>query len=36
VGRGDVVDLARELFQDKGMTLTLLGDFSNGSPVKNL
>jgi predicted Zn-dependent peptidase len=34
VSRADVIDLAGELFQDEGMTLTLLGDFSESFQVK--
>jgi len=36
VSRADVVELAGELFQDHGMTLTLLGDFSESLQIKNL
>jgi predicted Zn-dependent peptidase len=36
VSRADVVELAREIFQANGMTLTLLGDFSDGFQLKNL
>ena len=36
VSRADVIDLAQALFQNNSLTLTLLGDFSDGSPVKNL
>jgi predicted Zn-dependent peptidase len=36
VTRVDVVELARELFQTDGMTLTLLGDFDDGFQIKNL
>ena len=35
VSRADVVELARELFQNDGMTLTLLGDFADDFQVKN-
>jgi predicted Zn-dependent peptidase len=36
VGRADVAELARELFQNDGMTLTLLGDFADDFQIKNL
>ena len=36
VGRADVAELARELFQNNGMTLTLLGDFADDFQIKNL
>jgi len=36
VSRTDVIGLAGELFQDDGMTLTLLGDFTGSFQIKNL
>jgi predicted Zn-dependent peptidase len=36
VTRADVIELARELFQGGGMTLTLLGDFPERFQIKNL
>jgi len=36
VGRADVAELARALFQNDGMTLTLLGDFADDFQIKNL
>lgn len=36
ISRADVIDLARELFQNNGMTLTLLGDFTDDFQLKNL
>jgi predicted Zn-dependent peptidase len=35
VSRADVAELARELFQNDGMTLTLLGNFADDFQVKN-
>jgi predicted Zn-dependent peptidase len=36
VSRADVIELAQEFFHGHGMTLTLLGDFSDGFQLKNL
>jgi predicted Zn-dependent peptidase len=36
VGRADVAELARKLFQNNSMTLTLLGDFADNFQIKNL
>ena len=36
VSRADVIELAQEFFHGDGMTLTLLGDFSDGFQLKNL
>ena len=36
VSRDDVIELAGELFQGDGMTLTLLGDFAESFQIKNL
>ena len=36
VSRDDVIELASELFQAGGMTLTLLGDFPDGFQIENL
>jgi hypothetical protein len=36
VSRAEVIELAKELFHNDAMTLTLLGDFSDDFQLKNL